>query len=96
MRIDARSHYHCAGWMTRSVDSPHETKASRALSEKFGEKRSGLQKRCSERTGIEQSRLSKIAGGKAFPRADEAAKLEEEGIPVIWWTLPVEPKRRAS
>jgi transcriptional regulator with XRE-family HTH domain len=61
------------------------TRASAALTAKFAT-RHGYQKDCAARTGIAQSRLSRIASGQIMPRADEAARLEaEEGIPASWW-----------
>jgi hypothetical protein len=71
--------------MPRHVDTPRATRASAALSERFSSKY-GAQKECSEKTGIKQARLSKIASAKAFPRADEGALIEQhEGIPAGWW-----------
>ncbi len=71
------------------VEGP--TKASTRLVELFKDKRSGAQKICSARTGIDQSRLSKMASGKAFPRADEAVEIERAaGIPVSWWAEPAD------
>jgi hypothetical protein len=74
--------------MDRSADTPRQTRGSFALAEKFWPKRSGAQKDCSERTKIAQHRLSKIASSEAFPRADEGARLVEEGIPIHWWNEP--------
>ena len=77
--------------MTHAADAPRQTRASVALSRKLGDAstggraRHGETKKCSERTSIERSRLSRIAAGKAFPRADEGARLVEEGIPIHWW-----------
>lgn len=67
-----------------AADTPRKTRGSEALARKFGA-RHGEQKDCFERTKIPQSRLSRIADGKAFPRADEGARLVEEGIPIHWW-----------
>jgi transcriptional regulator with XRE-family HTH domain len=88
--------------MKLAVDHPRKTRASATLAERFKSKRSGMQKRCADRTRINQSRLSKIISGKAFPVANEAARLErEEGIPVAWWDEPptvaqIEAERVAS
>lgn len=73
-----------------NADAPRQTRASVALFRKLsdpssGRARHGEMKKCSERTGIERSRLSRIAAGKLFPRADEGARLVEEGIPIHWW-----------
>lgn len=78
----------------QSEEAPlNPTRASVALGKRFGPKRSGGQKRCSERTGIGQSRLSRIASGELMPRADEAALLErDEAIPVAWWGEPPLPE----
>lgn len=70
-----------------AADAPRKTRASSALSRKLGV-RHGEQKDCSTRTKIPQSRLSRIADGKLFPRADEGARLVEEGIPIHWWDEP--------
>lgn len=67
-----------------AADTPRKTRASEALRSKF-EARHGAQKDCHLRTKIPQNRLSRIADGKAFPRADEGSRLEQEGIPVHWW-----------
>jgi hypothetical protein len=70
-----------------AADTPRETRASRALSAKLSAKH-GEQGLCSRRTKIPQSRLSRIAAGKLFPRADEGARFVEEGIPIHWWDEP--------
>lgn len=86
----------CLGEMT-AADTPRETRASRVLAEKLSV-RHGAQKECSLRTRIPQSRLSRIASGKLFPRADEGARLVEEGIPIHWWNEqpPPDPEQRVQ
>lgn len=75
--------------VTAAVDAPRQTRASQALFRKLGGSadrlRHGELKECAGRTSISRSRLSRIAAGKAFPRADEGARLVEEGIPIHWW-----------
>lgn len=68
---------------------PRVTRASVALSKRFDVH--GEQKACSARTGIAQPRLSRIAKGELFPRADEGHRFEDtEEIPVAWWAEPPE------
>jgi hypothetical protein len=75
--------------MEQAEEAPKLSRGSAALKEKFGPKRSGAQKLCSERTKISQPRLSKLANGGAEPNLEEALVLErEEGIPVAWWKEP--------
>jgi transcriptional regulator with XRE-family HTH domain len=80
----------CIDWLSVMVllDEIAPTRASEALAERF-KTRHGEQRDCSQRTGISQSRLSRIARAKAMPRADESAVIERtEGIPAAWWAQP--------
>ncbi len=70
-----------------AADTPRESRGSRALARKFEAER-GEQAEMSRRRGIHAVRLSRIADGKAVPRADEGARLVEEGIPIHWWDEP--------
>ena len=61
------------------------TKASVELSKRFELR--GRQRDCSQESGIGQSKLSRLATGELFPRADEAVSLQtSDGIPVEWWS----------
>lgn len=95
--------------MAIAADAPRQTRASEALFRRLGGDprtrriRHGEIKKCSERTRIERSRLSRIANGKTFPRADEGSRLVEEGIPIHWWdeppadeTQPADPAKPAA
>lgn len=81
--------------MATTADSTRVTKASLALHRKF-ESRHGYAAEVSRRTRISPSRLSRIADGILFPRADEGAALVAEGIPIAWWRVPATNRVKRS
>lgn len=71
------------------------TKASLALRKRFETR--GRQRDCAAETGIGQSRLSRIADGELFPRADEGAALQRsDGILIDWWETKLEDSRESA
>jgi hypothetical protein len=73
-----------------------QSRASQALTVAF--RKRGAQTRLSERTGISQTRLSRLAGGDTEPNLDNSLKLKDDPeIPIdpSWWRLPPLPEETA-
>jgi len=71
------------------------SRASQTLSVAFAADR-GAQMRLSVRTGISQSRLSRLAKGGASPNLEHSLKLKSDPeIPIdpTWWSLPAQKKK---
>lgn len=70
-----------------------QSRASQTLTRAF--RLRGAQTRLSERTGISQTRLSRLAGGDTEPNLDNSLKLKDDPeIPIdpSWWRLPPLPE----
>lgn len=71
------------------------SRASQALNLAFAADR-GAQMRLSVRTGISQSRLSRLAKGGASPNLGHSLKLQNDPeIPIdaTWWSMPALKKK---
>jgi hypothetical protein len=68
------------------------SRASQALTVAFRTR--GAQTQLSARTGISQTRLSRLAGGDTEPNLDNSLKLKDDPeVPIdpSWWRLPPLP-----
>ena len=66
------------------------TRASLALSARCSQ-RHGAQRDVARAASIPQPRLSRLASGRLFPRADEAVRLARAAdVPVEWWDEPAD------
>lgn len=74
------------------------SKASQALSKAFRDER-GAQTRLAERTGISQTRLSRLARGETVPNLENSQRLKDDPeLPIdpAWWAMPAEPEAIAT
>lgn len=65
------------------------SRASQLLNRAFQER--GFQARLAERTGISQTRLSRLAQGETTPNLEHSLKLKadpEVAIDPTWWSAP--------